>query len=109
MALRPERAEAISFTAQEQRAANDKEKESASREGAPKLLTTGTVLAATLSAFWIGAAGAYIWGYFGPSVAAFGPHMVAFAALIIVLPPALFLAAAYATFQHSGIRSLEFT
>lgn len=96
MALRPERAETISFSAQEARAANDKDAAARPREGTARFITTGAVLAATLSAFWIGATGAYIWGYFGPSVVALGPHMVAFAALIILLPPALFLAAAYA-------------
>ncbi len=102
MAIRPERAESISFTAQESRAANEKEA-AKPREASPKIVTTSMVLAATLSAFWIGAAGAYIWGYFGPSVALLGPHMVAFAALITFLPPALFLSATYAMNRASSM------
>jgi len=96
MPIRPERAEPISFTTQESRAANEKET-ARPRESGPRFATAGMVFAATLSAFWIGAAGAYIWGYFGPqNLGALGPHIVAFAALITFLPPALFIAAAYA-------------
>ncbi len=96
MPSRPERAEPISFTPQDNRAANEKEA-TRPRERGPRFATAGLVFAAALSAFWIGAAGAYVWGYFGPSgLGAFGPHVVALATLITFLPPALFLAAAYA-------------
>src|SRR5262245_23321038 len=46
--------------------------------------------------FWIGSAGAFLWGYFGPEqLLALGPHLIAFAAAVTFIPPFLFIAAAY--------------
>ena len=57
----------------------------------------GLVFALTLSAFWIGAAAAYLWGYFGPQgLTALGPHILAFIAVATFLPPFLFVACALA-------------
>jgi hypothetical protein len=58
----------------------------------------GTMLfAVTLSLFWVGAASAFLWGYFGPQgLLNLGPHLLAFAAIVTFLPPFLFVAAAFA-------------
>ena len=102
MPIRPERAEPLSLTPQESRT-SDKET-ARPRESDPRIASTGLVLAATLSAFWVGAAGAYVWGYFGPEgLGALGPHVVAFATLITFLPPALFMAAAYTLARASAM------
>lgn len=69
----------------------------------------GIVFALTLSAFWIGAAGAYLWGYFGPQgLLALGPHILAFVAVATFLPPFLFVACAMALSRASAMaRSAE--
>jgi len=56
------------------------------------------LFAFTLSLFWVGAAAAFLWGYFGGAdgLLALGPHLLAFAAVVAFFPPFLFLAAAYA-------------
>ena len=55
------------------------------------------VFATTLSAFWIGAAAAYLWGYYGPDgLMALGAHLLAFVAVATFLPPFLFVAGAVA-------------
>jgi len=69
----------------------------------------GLIFALTLSAFWIGAAGAYLWGYFGPQgLLALGPHILAFVAVATFLPPFLFVATALALSRASAMaRSAE--
>ena len=55
------------------------------------------VFASVLAAFWTGAATAYLWGYFGlRGLTSFDPQLIAFAAVVIFLPPFLFLAGAFA-------------
>ncbi len=67
--------------------------------------TSGAIVfALTLSAFWIGAAGAYLWGYFGPQgLSALGPHILAFVAVATFLPPFLFVASALALSRASAL------
>ncbi len=63
------------------------------------------IFALTLSAFWIGAAGAYLWGYFGPQgLTALGPHILAFVAVATFMPPFLFIAAAMALSRASALK-----
>jgi hypothetical protein len=59
---------------------------------------TGIVAFALLtSAFWAGAAGAYLWGYFASGdVVHIDLQLLAFAAVLVLLPPLLFVAAAVA-------------
>src|SRR5687768_2038531 len=55
------------------------------------------VFALGVCMFWIGASGAFLWGYFGAEgLPALGPHLLAFAAIITLVPAFLFVAAAYA-------------
>lgn len=59
---------------------------------------TGIVIfALTLAAFWMGAAAAYLWGYFGPAgLAALDIHILALALAGALVPPLLFVAGAWA-------------
>ena len=59
---------------------------------------TATMLfAATLALFWTGAAGAFLWGYYGlEGLLALGAHLIAFTAIVTFLPPFLFVACAFA-------------
>ena len=55
------------------------------------------VFALTLGAFWIGAAGAYLWGYLGPAgFAHLDPQQIALFAFATLMPPVLMLASAWA-------------
>jgi hypothetical protein len=69
----------------------------------------GLIFALTMSAFWVGAAGAYLWGYFGPQgLMTLGPHILAFVAVATFLPPFLFVATAIALSRASAMaRSAE--
>ena len=57
----------------------------------------GTLLfAGIFSLFWVGASAAFLFGYFGPDeLATLAPHILAFSVAISLLPPFLFIAAAY--------------
>jgi hypothetical protein len=51
----------------------------------------------TLALFWAGAAGAFLWGYYGlEGLRSLGPHLIAFAVIMTFLPPFLFVACAFA-------------
>jgi hypothetical protein len=50
-----------------------------------------------MGAFWAGAASAYLWGYVAAQgLSRLDPQVIAFAATVILLPPLLFVAAAFA-------------
>jgi hypothetical protein len=52
---------------------------------------------AVMGVFWAGAATAFLWGYFArQALTHIDPQVLAFAATVILLPPFLFIAAAYA-------------
>ena len=64
---------------------------------ASKFGVVALVFALTLSAFWAGAAVAYLWGYFGPKgLSALDVQSVALIIAATVVPPLLFIAAAWA-------------
>lgn len=94
--LRAERAEPVAMPPQETANTNAPEVTSEPREAMSLRGGSGAmVFAITLSAFWIGAAGAFLWGYFGPqALSALGPHLLAFVCVATFLPPFLFVAAA---------------
>lgn len=70
---------------------------SAYRPRRPKPGYAPMVLSGVLGAFWLGAAGAYLWGYFGPTgLAALTVQQLAMLAFATVVPPALMLATAWA-------------
>ena len=59
--------------------------------------------------FWIGAGGAYLWGFLGPKgLLALGPGQIALVAAAVVLPPLFFISIATAfSFAHRMGRSNE--
>jgi hypothetical protein len=64
------------------------------------------VFALTLSAFWAGAAGAYLWGYFGPrGLAALDMQEIALFVAATFVPPLLFIAAAWALARGQAMAS----
>ena len=53
--------------------------------------------ATVMSAFWAGAASAYLWGYFGLlGLSRLDPQLLSFAATVTFMPPLLFIASAFA-------------
>jgi len=59
--------------------------------------TTLMLFAVTLALFWIGAAGAFLWGFYGiEGLRDLGGHIIAFAAIATILPPFFFIASAFA-------------
>ena len=62
------------------------------RRGLPVL-----IFGSVMGAFWAGTASAYLWGYFaGQALTRIDPQLLAFAVTVILLPPLLFIAAAFA-------------
>ncbi|MGQ0740784.1 MAG: hypothetical protein ACT4OG_00585 [Alphaproteobacteria bacterium] len=92
-----ERAKPVSLPTQtigDSRQTTEQKKDHETRE---RGVSGALVFALTLSAFWIGAAGAYLWGYFGPQgMLALGPHLLAFVAVAALMPPFLFVGTAVA-------------
>jgi hypothetical protein len=55
------------------------------------------IFGSVMGAFWAGAASAYLWGYVAAQgLSRLDPQVIAFAATVILLPPLLFVAAAFA-------------
>jgi hypothetical protein len=55
------------------------------------------IFGSIMGAFWAGAASAYLWGYVAAQgLSRLDPQVIAFAATVILLPPLLFIAAAFA-------------
>ena len=65
------------------------------------------VFALTLSAFWIGSAGGYLWGYFAPKgFAALDTQQIALCVAATFVPPLLFIAAAWALARGQAMASV---
>ena len=64
------------------------------------------VFAITLGAFWIGAAGAYLWGYLGPAgFTHLDPQQIALFAFATLMPPLLLIAGAWAISRGRAMAS----
>jgi len=77
-----------------------------SHEDAPAVKGGAAIMifALTLSAFWIGAACAYLWGYFGvEGLVRLGPHLLAFSGVVTFIPPVLFVLCAFAFTRASAM------
>ena len=69
-------------------------------ESRPRLAPSGLLpisIASMLSMFWLGASGAYVWGYFGPGgLEALGLQQIALIGFASVVPPILIVMTAWA-------------
>ena len=62
------------------------------------------IFGSIMGAFWAGAASAYLWGYFAAlGLSRLDPQVIAFAVTVILLPPLLFIAAAFALDRKSVV------
>jgi hypothetical protein len=81
-----------------------RERAAAEFAGAPQHGRGILAFGCALGAFWAGTAAAYLWGYFASQGASgIDVQVLAFAATVILLPPLLFIAAAFALSRALGL------